>query len=405
MRQKEDESLNDYVERFKQARSVVKSHIGTSFLEIFVENTMEYQSIDPNDTAVTVKKKNLKDEAFDAFTTGIFLKNSDRKRFGQLVNGFATQYALGNDQYPKTLIAAVDVMSKVKISRDRDRNRTENRNRNDGNGGNCGEHQASFAQRGQQGRERRCYCCGSPDHVVPQCPERQTRAREEWFDRQNRTGRQQQQHHQNNDVQDQDDVSIRSEDDRSVSSTVQTRASWANRQFYQRAMGLHSEDSVVEDKMLQVWTLDSATTCSIAANEKLVDNVRFTKDKIELNTNAGSKIIDEVCDVENIGTIRFNKDGIANILGLCDLKKKYRMTLDTAKDDAFCVHTKDGIIQFSADKSGLYTFDPRQALKEKQSSHVATVQENREGFTDRQYKRALEARKFYQPCSGCSYCR
>eukprot|EP00980_Cylindrotheca_fusiformis_P012483 scaffold3071_cov84-Cylindrotheca_fusiformis.AAC.1 len=118
--------------------------------------------------------------------------------------------------------------------------------------------------------------------------------------------------------------------DRSVSSTVQTRASWANRQFNQTAMGLHSEDSsVVEDKMLQVWTLDSATTCSIAANEKLVDNVRFTKDKIELNTNAGSKIIDEVCDVENIGTIRFNKDGIANILGLCDLKKKYRVTLDS----------------------------------------------------------------------------
>eukprot|EP00980_Cylindrotheca_fusiformis_P025965 scaffold15010_cov49-Cylindrotheca_fusiformis.AAC.1 len=53
MRQKEDESLNDYVERFKQARSVVKSHIGTSFLEIFVKNTTEYQSIDPNDTAVT----------------------------------------------------------------------------------------------------------------------------------------------------------------------------------------------------------------------------------------------------------------------------------------------------------------------------------------------------------------
>eukprot|EP00980_Cylindrotheca_fusiformis_P021136 scaffold8120_cov73-Cylindrotheca_fusiformis.AAC.1 len=142
---------------------------------------------DPNDTVVTVKKKNLKDEAFDAFTTGIFLKNSDRKRFGQLVDGFATQYALGNDQYPKTLIAAVDVMSKVKISRDRDWNRTENRNRNDGNGGNRGERQASFAQRGLQRTRtrRRCYCCGSPDHVVPQCPERQTRAREEWFDRQN----------------------------------------------------------------------------------------------------------------------------------------------------------------------------------------------------------------------------
>eukprot|EP00980_Cylindrotheca_fusiformis_P018704 scaffold6228_cov96-Cylindrotheca_fusiformis.AAC.1 len=109
----------------------------------------------------------------------------------------------------------------------------------------------------------------------------------------------------------------------------------------QSAITLHSgKKSISGDDMLNVWTLDSATTCSIAANEKLVgDNVRLTKNKIELNTNAGSRIIDEVCDVGDIGTIRFNKDGIANILGLCDLKKKYRVTLDTAKEDAFAVCT------------------------------------------------------------------
>eukprot|EP00980_Cylindrotheca_fusiformis_P003542 scaffold789_cov63-Cylindrotheca_fusiformis.AAC.1 len=117
---------------------------------------------------------------------------------------------------------------------------------------------------------------------------------------------------------------------------------------------------------------------------------------IELNTNAGSRIIDEVCDVGDIGTIRFNKDGIANILGLCDLKKKYRVTLDMAKEDAFFVHTKDGVLRFSADKSGLYTYNPNQnKLDRGEISHVATVKGNREGFTDREYTRAVEARKFY----------
>eukprot|EP00980_Cylindrotheca_fusiformis_P012325 scaffold3017_cov81-Cylindrotheca_fusiformis.AAC.2 len=88
---------------------------------------------------------------------------------------------------------------------------------------------------------------------------------------------------------------------------------------------------------------------------------------------------------------------LARTCAVSDLKKKYRVTPDTAKDDAFCVHTKDGVIRFSADKSRSvhHTYDPRQALKEKQSSHVSTVKENREGFTDCQYKRALEARKFY----------
>eukprot|EP00980_Cylindrotheca_fusiformis_P001362 scaffold341_cov67-Cylindrotheca_fusiformis.AAC.1 len=64
--------------------------------------------------------------------------------------------------------------------------------------------------------------------------------------------------------------------------------------------------------------------------------------------------------METVSTLFFNKDGIANILGLCNLKKKYRVTLDTAKEDAFFVHTKDGVLRFSADKSGLYTYNPNQ---------------------------------------------
>eukprot|EP00980_Cylindrotheca_fusiformis_P020217 scaffold7304_cov66-Cylindrotheca_fusiformis.AAC.1 len=293
VKQKEDESLNDYVERFKQVKSVAKSHLGEDFLDKFVENTKEYQAINAKDSDTATRQKKLRDEAFDAFTTAVFLRGADRKRYGALIDGFSTQYALGNDQYPKTIVAAVDVMSKVKNVNSSSRARNENRDRNNGNGGNNNrnERQASFAQR----QQRRCYCCGSTEHVLPQCSERNSRPREQWHDRQDHPGGGQQQHHQQNETSQQDDeASVRSEDDRSVSSTVQARASWANRQFYQSAITLHSgKKSISGDDMLNVWTLDSATTCSIAANEKLVDNVRLTKNKIELNTNAGSRIIDE----------------------------------------------------------------------------------------------------------------
>ena len=43
LRQQEHEHLTDYVKRFKQTRDVVKAHMGSKWLEQFVEHTEEYQ--------------------------------------------------------------------------------------------------------------------------------------------------------------------------------------------------------------------------------------------------------------------------------------------------------------------------------------------------------------------------
>ena len=43
IKQLEHESLIDYMKRFKQARDVLKSHIGGDILNKFVKNLPEYQ--------------------------------------------------------------------------------------------------------------------------------------------------------------------------------------------------------------------------------------------------------------------------------------------------------------------------------------------------------------------------
>jgi hypothetical protein len=45
IKQMENEDLLDYVKRFKQARDVVKSHVGTEILDTFVENTLDYKGL------------------------------------------------------------------------------------------------------------------------------------------------------------------------------------------------------------------------------------------------------------------------------------------------------------------------------------------------------------------------
>ena len=45
----------------------------------------------------------------------LLLRGSDQNKYGSMIKGLAQQFSLGNDQYPKTIIAATDVLSTHKI--------------------------------------------------------------------------------------------------------------------------------------------------------------------------------------------------------------------------------------------------------------------------------------------------
>ena len=54
-----------------------------------------------------------KKNAFEVWSTMVFMRGSDKRKYQELVHDFSVQYAIKNDQYPKTLQEAVDVMRKV----------------------------------------------------------------------------------------------------------------------------------------------------------------------------------------------------------------------------------------------------------------------------------------------------
>ena len=69
MRQQEQEHLNDYVKRFKQSCDVLRSHMGSKWLDGFVEHTEEYQ----NETQAKEQSK-LKEQAFERFMAFVLLR-------------------------------------------------------------------------------------------------------------------------------------------------------------------------------------------------------------------------------------------------------------------------------------------------------------------------------------------
>ena len=66
-------------------------------------------------------------------------------------------------------------------------------------------------------------------------------------------------------------------------------------------------------------------------------------------------IVDKVGDLLGYGTVWFYEDGIANILSLNNVKKKYHVTYDGTACDCFEVHKSDGTKHvFRPLKKGLF---------------------------------------------------
>jgi hypothetical protein len=122
IRQFENEPLLDFVKRFKQVRDVYKSHVGTKILDEFTKKLDEYK--EATDAAA---KKAVKEASFEKWMAYLLIEQSDHNKYGSLIKGFVSQYLLGNDQYPKTIAAATDVLSQHRFDQKFHENRTGTR--------------------------------------------------------------------------------------------------------------------------------------------------------------------------------------------------------------------------------------------------------------------------------------
>ena len=398
MKQYEDERLFEYGDRFKQERQIVRSLLGKEFLERFIENTEEYQQLNSSNDGDVVAAAKMKDGAFEKFMTTVFLRGAYGKRYGSLMDNYRSQYAGGRDHYPAKFQDAMDALRTHKSDDKKDKKPgKKKRENNEGEGENA----TSFAQRST---ERRCYACGTKEHMLDQCPHRDNIPRNSWYDRTNREYTHHQSSASGEEVQ--DDISIASDADVSVTSnTSAARANWCGTQVHSElCLNGNEKSKTVHRNEEHSVILDSGSTVSLFKSRDLLTDVRKAPVKIELDTNAGSRIVDQVGEVSGVGTVYFNKNGIANIFALKDLIKSHRVRYDSNAEDAFIVEVNGRDVKFAANKQGLYVFNFTQTYldnvkkKNKQitgGQHMQSVKKQLEGFTKREVERADQARKFY----------
>jgi len=70
-------------------------------------------------------------------------------------------------------------------------------------------------------------------------------------------------------------------------------------------------------------------------NKKLMKNIRDARKALSLHCNAGVTTVNKIGDLPGYGKVWFYEDGIANILLLNNVKKKYCVTYDITACDCF----------------------------------------------------------------------
>ena len=154
------------------------------------------------------------------------------------------------------------------------------------------------------------------------------------------------------------------------------------------------------------WVLlDTQSTDDIFHNRRLVHNIHKVEGpSLSLKSNGGNILTTDLqAEVTGYGPVWFSQHSIANILSFANVRKKFRITVDTGPNDpapTIIVHRPCGTtMRFTELKTGLYVYDAAgstsdSALSTVGSNHsnaslhhyslVNTVDDNKEGFTSRQ---------------------
>ena len=90
-------------------------------------------------------------------------------------------------------------------------------------------------------------------------------------------------------------------------------------------------------------------------NKKLLKNICDARKAFSLYCNAGVTTVKKIGDLPGYGMVCFYENGIADILLLNNVKKKYCVIYDSTACDCFEVHKADGTKYiFRPSKQGLF---------------------------------------------------
>ena len=436
IKQSNDEDLIDYFKRGKQLEEVWRTQMGRKCLEFFVSHDPEYlKAVAENDTDA---KNKIVNDVYDEVAAYVMIRGADKNKYESFKTFLGQQYSLGIDQYPKTTKLVQNSLRQRKFDQkyyDLQKQKNEkakkkaDSKKTDGGGGTAKSESSGASFKQGKAKDLFCYCCGQDGHSSNKCPNKSKIAPNDWVIRKAAKA------HMQKSSEEKESTA-----DKATEKKDGGKKGWSWFQYpVDGGVPGQREFSGQQGKfdfLGNTIILDTGSTINATImNPKFVHNVRESDSPILMSTNAGTKRLNMDADMEGIGTVKYDPEQKANIFGFSHLSDKYRITCDTEKDDAFYVHTENGIRRFGR-KDRLYCYTPSDEYLEDvagskgseatpsdsesdadesisenvissfgididenvnvQECHVIeSVKENLAGFTDREISQARRARALY----------
>ena len=346
MQQPKHATVQSYLETFQNCVDVI-SHCGGAidqepgFVEPIAKELGIILPLPDGDS-----RKQVTEAASQRYLALAFLMGADRTRYGKLLEDLENSYLQGRDDYPKTLNEAYTLLMYW-------RQNPKNYARMMGGitdgvaftnaEGRSDQQSIVNANAGAKSKRDKadvtCHKCQEKGHYANEC------------------------------------TNAKKKDDTNSSQLLNNNASTAEGssttyedptqsmfQFLQLGWGkehqvvsLNQPSNPVPDNWI---LLDNQSTADIFHNRALLQNIRKSTSTMRIHCNAGVASTNLIGDLPGYGTVWFYPSGIANILSLANVMRRYCVTYDSTTGNKFVVHKPDGSCRvFTQSPQGLYYLD------------------------------------------------
>lgn len=440
--QKPSMTNDAYLESYQNQWDMV-SHCGGNLmlLSSLVEHILKEEGItsptsDERDAATTKARA-----AYKAMT---FLCGLNKDRYQDLLDDLANSYLAGQDEYPKTLVAAYNLVTNWKSPHKHPKLKT-----NDGVAFNTVKQDMNEKKqasnngvvRTKAGKIVWCFICGE-NHYKSNCPNADqeqagtTNTTNENTDNDRTTATNQTPSTQTNSSDQQSrtsgltgSINVTTGDDEEWDQNID----YTGLSFTQvnnvlklpstsKTSGDSSKSSDTKDiggprtvshehllnqvkgTTINKWwsLLDNQSTVDVFSNRKMLQNIHQVIKPLTITSTGGSTTTNLVGFLQGYGWVWYYPEGIANILLLARVKPKFRVMFDSGADNQFHVHLPGNkVCSFKESEKGLYYSD----ICENKAATVLvnTVEYNKSKYSNRDYLRVLNARKLQNIICGTSY--